>query len=139
MRFALLGDHADGLEMARALTATGRHALGCYSGSARGLEQLLGWGLSPTPVSDIEEILADPAIEAVIVASPLAHRPAQLRRAVQSERAVLCVHPAGDGPDIAYEVSMMQADTRCLLLPIMTEGLHPALDRIAEPMNDPQF
>ena len=50
-------------------------------------------------VSDLEEVLADPAIEAVIVAGAPAVRPAQLRRALQSERHVLCVHPADDSPE----------------------------------------
>jgi predicted dehydrogenase len=83
-------------------------------------------------VGDLEEVLADPAIEAVIVASDLSVRAAQLRRALQSERHVVCVHPADQTPDAAYEAAMIQTDVRRALLPILPEGLHPALVRLAE-------
>jgi predicted dehydrogenase len=132
MRFALLGDHPDGLDMARALAASGRHELALYSGPAVGAEYLRRWGLTFRPVGDLEEVLADPAIEAVIVAGSLAGRAAQLRRAVQSERPVLCVHPADPAPDAAYEALMIQADTRQLLLPLLPEALHPGVIRLAE-------
>src|SRR5438105_4592152 len=112
MRFALLGNHPDGLEFVRALIDTGRHELTAYSGPAAGAEDLREGGLSIRPIGDIEEILADPAVEAVIVAGRVADRPEQLRRALQSERHVLCVHPADQTPDIAYEAAMIQADTR---------------------------
>jgi hypothetical protein len=54
-----------------------------------------------------------------------------LRRALQSERHVLCVHPADRSPDIAYEAAMLQADTGCVLLPLLPEALHPAVQRLA--------
>jgi predicted dehydrogenase len=132
MRFALLGDHPDGLDMARALVASGRHGLATYTGDVAGADRLRRWGLGFQPVRDVEEVLADPSIEAVIVASPPSRRPAHLRRALQSERHVLCVHPADDSPDLAYEAAMIQADTRRVLLPLLPEALHPGLRRLAE-------
>ena len=108
MLFALLGDHPDGLEMTRALVATGRHHLALYHGPAVGAEFLRRWGVKAETVGDMEEALADPRIEAVIVAGRLDERPGQLRRALQSERHVLCVHPADTTPDIAYEAAMIQ-------------------------------
>jgi predicted dehydrogenase len=131
MRFALLGDHPDGLDMARALAESGRHALTVYAGPPLGAEQLARWNLRPLQVGDVEEVLADPHIDAIIVASIAASRPALLRRALQSERHVLCVHPAGDTPDLAHEASMIQADTGRLLFPLLPEALHPALRRFA--------
>jgi predicted dehydrogenase len=132
MRFALLGEHPDGLAMARALVASGRHDLAAYSGPSVGAEYLKRWSITVHPVGDFEEILADPAIQAVIIASNSADRPAQLRRALQSEHHVLCVHPADLSPDIAYEAAMIQADTRKVLLPLLPEGLHPAARRLAD-------
>ena len=132
MHHALLGDHPDGLAMARALAASGRHELSAYSGSAVAGEYLLRWGIAARSVGDIEEILADPHIEAVIVAGSPADRPAQLRRALQSEKHVLCVHPADESPDIAYEAGMIQADTGKILLPLLPEALHPAVRKLAE-------
>jgi predicted dehydrogenase len=132
MRFALLGDHPDGLDLARALVATGHHELASYTGTAVGLEYLHRFGLRFTPSADLEEVLADPAIAAVIVAGPLAERPTQLRRALQSERHVLCVHPADTTPDLAYEAAMLQGDTKCILLPLLPEALHPGVRRFVE-------
>src|SRR5581483_2633427 len=124
MRFALLGDHPDGLDMTRALVASGRHELAMYSGHPAGAESLTRWGLTVPSTRDVEEVLADPTIEAVIVASRLADRPTHLRRALQSERHVLCVHPADQTPDSAYEAALIQGDTHCVLLPLLPEGLH---------------
>src|SRR5579871_1874397 len=118
--------------MARALVASGRHELATYTGPPAGAEVLARWGLVVRRIRDVEEILADPSIEAIIVASPFADRPAHLRRALQSERHVLCVHPADQTPDSAYEAALIQGDTRCVLLPLLTECLHPAFHRLAE-------
>jgi predicted dehydrogenase len=137
MRFALLGEHPDGLAMARALVDSGRHELLVYSGPAIGGEYLRRWSITARPVGDIEEVLADPAIDAVIVAGKPVDLPGQLRRALQSEHHVLCVHPTDDSPDIAYEAAMIQADTDKVLLPLLPEMLHPAIRRLAELLHQP--
>jgi hypothetical protein len=128
MRFALLGNHPDGLQMTLALIETGHHELAAYSGPVVQWENL-GLGAVRT-VGDIEEILADPAIDAIIVAGDSSQRPLQLRRALQSERHVLCVFPPDSSPDIAYEAAMIQADTRRVLLPILLGALHPGIKRM---------
>jgi len=132
MRFALLGDHCDGLDLACALAASGRHELRLYSGPAAGLAHLQRHGLNPGVLGDLEEVLANPDIDAVIVASGEALRPGQLRRALQAECHVLCVHPADPSPDVAYEAAMIQADTGRVLLPLLPMPLHPGIARIAE-------
>ncbi len=131
MRFALLGDHPDGLDFARVLFATGQHQLTLYSGPADGLAQLQRHGLTPQTLGDLEEVLADPEIDVVIVASGLSLRRRQLVRAMQSECHVLCVHPADISPDVAYEAAMIQADTGRLLLPLLPMALHPGVNRLA--------
>src|SRR5438132_2809103 len=136
MNFALLGDHPDGLDMARTLVASGRHALAAYCGPAVGAEFLRRWGVSFQAVDDMEELLADPRVEAVVVAGRLDERPGQLRRALQSERHVLCVHPADQTPDVAYEAAMIQGDTRCVLMPLLPEALHPGIGRLGELARD---
>ena len=114
MRFAILGNHPDGLAMAAALVASGRH------------EQKI------RQVSDAEEVLADPDVDAVIVAGALAVRPAQLRRALQSERHVLCVYPPDQTPDIVYEADLIRQDTGRVLMPLLPGSTHPAVRRLAE-------
>ena len=70
MRFALLGDHIDGLDMARALVESGRHELSVYSGPRPGLDHLGRWGLQPRPVGDVEDILAGEPLRIVIIEEP---------------------------------------------------------------------
>jgi predicted dehydrogenase len=131
MRFALMGDHPDGVEMACALAQSGRHRILAYT-AALGEEILQRLGGEARRVSDPEEILADPAVEAVVIAGHPSVRPAQLRRALQSERHVLCVHPPDQTPEIAYEAAMIRNDTGCVLLPLLPEATHPAFRRLAE-------
>jgi predicted dehydrogenase len=131
MRFGILGTHADGLALADALVASGRHQLLVYT-TPLPAEERRRWGPGAQLVADLEEVLADPAIDAVLVAGSAVNRPVQLRRALQSERHVLCVHPADQGPDTAYEAAMIQRDTRCVLLPLLPEALHPGLRRLAD-------
>jgi predicted dehydrogenase len=129
MRFALLGNHPDGVEMAAALVATNRYQLAAHTVPVH--ELLAQTALAGTRhLLDLEEVLADPQIELVIVAGVDANRPAQLRRALQSERHVLAVHPSDYTPEVAYEAAMIQKDTGRALLPLLTEGLHPAVRRL---------
>jgi predicted dehydrogenase len=132
MRFALLGTHPDGLEMACALAATGRHELAAYTALPSDTAFISRYGSRARPITDLEEVLADPAIEAVIVAGTSANRPAQLRRSLLSERHVLCVYPPDQTPDAAYEAAMIQADTGRVLFPILPDGLHPAIQRLGK-------
>ncbi len=132
MRFALLGDHSDGLDFARALLAAGRHQVVGYAGPALGADYLRRWGVRPRVVGDLEELLADPDIEAVVVAGRPDVRAAQLRRVLQSERHAVCVHPADQSPDSAYEAALLQNDTGRVLFPLLPEATHPALARLAE-------
>jgi predicted dehydrogenase len=129
MRFALFGNHPDGVDLAEALAGSGHHELVAYTRDDPRLHRL---GPKARKVGDVEEILADPSVDAVIVADSVGARSQQLRRALQSERHVLCVHPAGDGPEIAYEAAMMRDDVKCILLPILNDGRHPAIRRLRE-------
>ena len=132
MRFALRGDHRDGLDLACAVAKSGPHELRLYCGSAAGRSQLQRHGLNPRTLVDPEELLADPEIDAIIVAGSETARPVQLRRALQAECHVLCVHPADPSPDVAYEAAMIQADTGRVLLPLLPMTLHPGVVRLAE-------
>ncbi len=130
MRFALLGDHPDGRAAAAALAAGGRHELTAYTTADDA--DLRRWAPGARRVPDPEEVLADPAVEAVIVAGRPDDLAALLRRALQSERHVLCVYPPGETPDIAYETDMIRKDVGRVLLPLLPGALHPAVRRLAE-------
>src|SRR5262249_61242885 len=93
MRFALLGSHADGVAMASALVASGRHEL-VYFTAAAGQT----WPAGARQVHDLEEVLADPAVEAVLVGRGPAHPPPPPRPPPPSERPALCRPPAPPAP-----------------------------------------
>src|SRR5579872_1109808 len=131
MRFALLGNHPDALEMACALVDSGRHQLTAFTANVPD-DIRPQWGPDAKAVGDRDEVLADPAVEAGLVGGRLANRPQQLRRALQSERHVLCVHPPDDTPEIAYEAAMIQRDTGYVLLPLLPLLTHPAVARLAQ-------
>lgn len=132
MRFALLGDHPDGLAFARALHESGRHALHVYCGPIEGAEVLRRFGIETPRATDIEEVLADPAIEATIVAAAGSHRATILKRCLQAERHVACVHPADPSPDVAYEAGMIQSDVRVALIPLLPWSVHPGVLRLVD-------
>jgi predicted dehydrogenase len=132
MQVALIGDHPDGLALARALVDTGTHQLAAYAGPPLAAEQLRRWGYEFVQVPEVEEALAQPEVEIVIVADELVHRPNVLRRALQSEHHVLCVHPADLTPDTAYEAVMIQQDTRKVLVPMLAERLGPGVGRLRQ-------
>jgi predicted dehydrogenase len=133
MHIAILGTHPDGIDMACALVESGRHELIAYTSAEPVPDHILRrWGPNTRRLHDLEELLADPEIEAVIVAGSPANRTVQLRRALQSERHVLCVYPPDAVPDGAYEASMIQKDTGRMLLPLLPEALHPAVVRLGQ-------
>src|SRR5262249_43414038 len=105
MRIALIGDHLDGRQFARALAAGG-HEIVAYCGGLPLVD--LFPGIRAT--RDLEDILSDPAVEAVIVGSRIDIRAEHLRRVLQSERHALCVHPVARTPDSAYEAGMLRGD-----------------------------
>src|SRR5262249_17400275 len=60
------------------------------------------------------------------------NRPAHLRRAMQSERHAVCVHPADHAPEVAYEVGMIREDTRQAAVPLLPDAFHPGIVRLKE-------
>src|SRR5262249_18459928 len=132
MRFALLGNHVDGLELAGALVASGRHQLLYHAATAIDPSFRERLPAGTLQVHDLEEILADPEVEMVLVASGPANRAAHLRRAAQSERHAFCAPPADDTPDAAYEVGMILEDTRHALVPLLPAAFHPTVRRLRD-------
>lgn len=118
--------------MACALAESHRFELAVYSGPPLGLDWLRRRGHDVPSVPDFEEVLAAPDIEAVIVAGGLGVRAAQVRRALQAERHVLCVHPIDSSADAAYEVALLQEETGRVVLPLIAEAFHPGMRRLAD-------
>jgi hypothetical protein len=126
MRFALIGPHPDGLNLAKALSAHG--------GALVAVNDAVRPDFAPEAKAyvDLEELLADPAVELIIVAGALGVRADQLRRGLQSERDVVCVHPCDAKPDRAYEAALIQSEVKRVLLPVLPGALHPAISELQE-------
>src|SRR5204863_8387534 len=124
-RFAISGGHAAGWAVGRVLAAAG-HELVVYQGETP-LE--IARQLSPgvRRQTDLEEILADPQVEAVIVATSADTRLDVLRRALQSERPALCVDPVDRRPDGGYASNRLQGDLHEVVLPILQHASRPEL------------
>lgn len=131
MRFALLGTHPDGLAITETLLTSGNHQLLTHCHKQPDFTPPDHWPNIST-IQDVEEVLADPQIEAVIVATSVDERPLDLRRAVQSERHVLCVHPLEKTPDTAFEAGVIQSETNYVVMPLLPDSLHPALQKFRE-------
>jgi len=127
MRIALIGDHPDASQFARAL-ASGGHEIAAYCGRLPVADEFAGSRVT----RDVEEILADPGVEAVIVGSKIDLRAEHLRRVLQSERHALCVHPVSRSTDSAYEAAMLRGDTGVVLLPLLVDALQPYLLALRE-------
>src|SRR5262249_41353685 len=115
LRFDLIGDDPDGLAMALTLHGSGRFELKVYGGPNSGAVALGKEGITFQRANDLEDLLANPESDLVIVADKSGRRAEQLRRALQSEKHVLCVYPPNHSPEIAYEAAMIQADTHRVL------------------------
>lgn len=122
MRIALIGNHPDGVALAEVFQARGDSVV-------VGLVDVDAGGRFPaaTMHADIEDLLARSDVDLVIVAGAYRRRGPQLRRALQSRMHVVCVSPAADSPDTAYEAALIQGDTKKLLLPIVPQLLDPAV------------
>ena len=119
MRFALVGDHPDGRAFAAAAVASG-HTLYAYCGPDATAARQLNSVVKTT--QDMEEALADPQVQAVIVAVPVDKRLDAARRVLQSERHAVVVHPVDVKPDGGYELNMLQGDMHQALLPLLPEA-----------------
>lgn len=125
MRIALVGNHPDGWSLASALESGG-------SGSVIAVADIVSDDLFPNAErhSDIDDLVARSDIDLVIIAGPLRRRGPQLRRALQSKCHALCVSIASDQPDLAYEASLIQTETKKMALPIVPSLVHPSVEQM---------
>jgi predicted dehydrogenase len=132
MHFALLGMDEEALAFADALVADGRHQLTSVMGCSAP-------PFAPAAKSqpDLEEILADPAIELVVVGSAIGERGEHLRRAVQSECDVICAVPCAKSIELVYETAVVQAETKKVLLPLLPFAIHPRIAQLRSEIRSP--
>lgn len=122
MKVLIVGDGDEELEWARWLTGHPDHRLdAAYPGFADA--SLAG---IPAP-RDLEDALARPGLEVVIVGGPIASRAESLRRAAAEGFAIVCLHPPGDDSEAYYQVSLSREETGAAIVPDLPLRLHPGL------------
>ena len=123
MNFLILGDGPE--ERAWSATLAGRpeHTLlAAYPGLSGNLED----PTRPRP-RDLDDALAMPGVEAVIVGGNPVFRAEALRRVAAEGLPAVCLHPPGPDSEAYYVVSMSRAETGSVLVPDLAERLHPGV------------
>lgn len=84
------------------------------------------WPEGIRPLHDFEMVLADPEIDGLILAGNLGRRPEIVRRSAQTERFLVCAHPADLGAVFYHEVAMIALESRAILVPFLPARCHSA-------------
>ncbi len=84
------------------------------------------------PAAELEDILAQPGVDAVILGGPHDERAHKLRRILQAGRSCLCLHPVDTSPIFYEEAALLAADAKVALVPFLPGRLHPAWHRLVE-------
>lgn len=132
MNLALLGCDPDLLAVARAAVRQGHRLVWVHHTSPLDREVVV---LAPhvRVAHEWEELLAEQEVDAVLVASgDEALRADQLRKLTQAGIPLLVAHPVVMSMLLYYELEMIRAEQKSLLVPCLVGRLHPAVARIAE-------
>jgi predicted dehydrogenase len=127
MKVLILGNGVEELAWARWLYARGEHRLEAI---------FPGFGdpaLAGVPVArDLDDALARPGIDIVIVGGPIAERGESLRRAAAEGLAIICLHPTGSDSEAYYQVALSRAETGAIIVPAMPLRHHPGVAAIRQ-------
>jgi myo-inositol 2-dehydrogenase/D-chiro-inositol 1-dehydrogenase len=127
MNVLILGNGVEELAWARWLRALGEHRL---DATFPGFNDPL---LAGVPVArDLDDALARPGIEAVIVGGPIRERGESLRRAAAEGLAIICLHPPGDDSEAYYQVTLSRAETGAVIVPDLPLRLHPGVSALRQ-------
>jgi predicted dehydrogenase len=84
---------------------------------------------------DLEDALARPGLDAVIVGGPLDSRGESLRRAAAEGFAVVCLHPPGPDSEPYYQVALSREETGATIVPDLPLRLHPGVKPLVEALS----
>jgi predicted dehydrogenase len=122
MNVLILGDGEEELAWARWLLGRPEHRLdAAYPGFADA--SMAG---IPAP-RDLEDALARPGLDAVIVGGPIESRGESLRRAAAEGFGIICLHPPGDDSEAYYQVALSREETGAAIVPDLPLRLHPGV------------
>src|SRR5262249_50068669 len=77
--------------------------------------------------TDLDDLLARPAIDVAIVGGPIDLRGEYLRRCAAEGMPVICLHPAGADSEPYYQVALSHAETGAIIVPDIPLRLHPGV------------
>jgi myo-inositol 2-dehydrogenase/D-chiro-inositol 1-dehydrogenase len=122
MNVLILGDGEEELAWARWVLGCGEHRLAAaFPGFAEP-----GMAGVPAP-QDLDDALARPGLDAVLVGGPIEVRGEYLRRAAAEGLAVICLHPSGIDSEAYYQVALSRTETGAVIVPYLPLRLHPAV------------
>ena len=83
---------------------------------------------------DLDEGLASPGLDLVLVGGPLDLRGEALRRAAAEGLAIICLHPPGEDSEAYYQVALSKSETGAVVVPDLPLRLHPGVAALARAM-----
>jgi myo-inositol 2-dehydrogenase/D-chiro-inositol 1-dehydrogenase len=127
MKVLILGNGIEEHAWAHWLLAQGDHHLdAAYPGFSDP-------ALEAVPVAhDLDDALARPGINAVIVGGPIEERGERLRRGAAEGLAIICLHPPGPDSEAYYQVSLSRAETGAVIVPDLPLRLHPGVTALRQ-------
>jgi predicted dehydrogenase len=78
------------------------------------------------PTFDIDSIITNPQIGAIVLSGPMEQRADRLRRILHAGRPCLCCLPVHSSSLVYHEIAMLAGDTHVPLVPDLPGRLHPA-------------
>jgi myo-inositol 2-dehydrogenase/D-chiro-inositol 1-dehydrogenase len=83
---------------------------------------------------DLDEGLASPGLNLVLVGGPLDLRGEALRRAAAEGLAIICLHPPGEDSEAYYQVALSKSETGAVVVPDLPLRLHPGVSALVRAM-----
>ena len=120
MNFLILGGGPIELAWARVIAESGKHRVLSVFPAFTELPELRA-------SSDLDDALATPGVEAVLVGGALDLRAESLRSVASSGLPAICLHPPGPDSEAYYQVAMSRAETGSILVPDLANRLHPGV------------
>ncbi len=84
---------------------------------------------------DLEDALARPGLDAVIVGGPIATRGESLRRAAGEGFGIIGLHPPGPDSEAYYQVALSREETGATIVPDLPLRLHPGVKALREALS----
>jgi myo-inositol 2-dehydrogenase/D-chiro-inositol 1-dehydrogenase len=125
MNVVILGRGEEELAWARWLSGRPEHRL---DAAYPGFPDASMAGI-PVP-RDLEDALARPGIEAIIVGGPLETRGEWLRRAAAEGYAIIVLHPPGPDSESYYQVALSREETGAVIVVDLPLRLHPGVQAL---------